>query len=191
MRADAHLDAARDHARRAKELERWPAVRSGDIGRFDDPQAGIWYRAWDTSVEQEQLARTHESQAAALHASYEAACGPRPLAEVSVSPLQRFGIGGAPMADGVMVFLSADAGPPDELLASLQCHRAWMMLGEAGMDACPLDLARLEFRAYGDRHGVTVEIRSTDSRLVPELQRRAAAELERTPGAKSARKQIK
>jgi hypothetical protein len=191
MRADAHLEAARDHARRAKDLERWPAVRSGDVGRFDDPQAGIWYRAWDTSVEQARLAHAHESRAAALHASYEEACGQRQLAEVSVSPLQRFGIGGAPMADGVMVFLSADAGPPDELLASLRCHRAWMMLGESGMDACPLDLAGLEIRAYGDRHGVTVEIRPTDSRLVPELQRRAAAELEHTPGAKHAQEQIK
>ncbi|HEY5939135.1 MAG TPA: hypothetical protein VIU61_31000, partial [Kofleriaceae bacterium] len=155
MRADAHLDAARDHARRAKELERWPAARSGAIGRFDDPQTGLWYRAWDTSVEQAQLARTHEAAAAALHASYEAACGSRSVSDVAVSPLRRFGIGGQAIADGVMVFLSADAGSPEELRAALACHRAWMMLGEAGMDACPLDLADLDIRAYGDRTGVT------------------------------------
>ena len=191
MRADAHLDAAHDHARRAKELERWPGARSGSIGRFDDPQRGLWYRAFDTSVEQAQLARAHESEAAALHASYEAACGTRPLAEVAVSPLQRFGIGGAPIADGVMVFLSPDAGSPDELLSALRCHRAWMMLGEAGMDACPLDLAGLDIRAYGDRNGVTVELRPNDKRLVRELQRRAAAELEHTAGASGARGDIK
>ena len=97
-----------------------------------------------------------------------------------MSPLQRFALGGAPMPDGVMVFLSPAAGAPDELRAALDCHRAWMMLGEAGMDACPLDLPDLRIRAYGDRNGITVELRSADTALVPELQRRAAAELEQT-----------
>ena len=179
MRADDHLDAAREHARRAKELASWPDARTNGTGRFDAPSTGLWYRAWDTAPEHERLAATHQSAAGQLQAAYDEACGATSMGEVSVSPLQRYGIGGAPAPDGVMVFLLPEAGPADRLIASMQCHRAWMMLGESGMEDCPLDLEGIQIEAHGDDKGITVEIKLRDPKLIPELQRRVARDLEK------------
>jgi len=80
---------------------------------------------------------------------------------------------------GVIVYLAADAGPPERLLADLKCHRAWMMLqSAAGMDECPLDLPGLLLDARGDRENITLSIVVRDPALVDELHRRIARELE-------------
>ena len=155
----------------------WPDQRPGD-GYPTTDTPGRWYRTWDTAREQRRLAEQHRSQAAQLYAQYEEACGSRPLAEVSVSPLQRYGIGGAPTSSGVMVFLSTDAGTADQLLSAMRCHRAWMMLGRSDMESCPLDLAGIRIDAHGDPNGITVEISVDNPKLIPELQRRAAHDLE-------------
>ena len=157
LRADAHLDAAREHERRAKELARWPDARTGDGGRFDDPSTGLWFRAWDTGLEHERLAATHRGAAAQLQAGYDEACREY-TGEVSISPLQRYGLGSSPLPAGVLVFLAPEAGPPERLLTGMRCHRAWMMLADAGMDQCPLDLAGLQLAAHGDATGITVEL---------------------------------
>src|SRR5207245_1785888 len=92
-RANEHLDAARDHERRASELAQWPDVRRSDgTGRLDDSATGLWYRAFDTKTEEQRLAASHRSAAAALHEEYSAACGSRSSEEVAQSPLVRFGI---------------------------------------------------------------------------------------------------
>ena len=178
LHADQHLDEARAHERRAQELARWPETRPGGIGAFDDSGSGLWYRRWDTSKEEARLAESHRSAAADLHAKYDEACGATPAERVSISPLQRFGVGGTNVEDGVLVFLRPEAGPPDALLQELRCHRAWMMLSEAGMEECPLDLAGIEVVAHGDAGGISVQITAKDPRVVSELQRRAARELE-------------
>ncbi|MBS1120557.1 MAG: hypothetical protein H6Q90_2785 [Deltaproteobacteria bacterium] len=178
MRADDHLDAAREHARRADELSRWPDARRQPPGAFTDSSSGIWYRSLDTSHEHDHLAAAHRASAASLHTEYTAACSTTPADEISVSPLQQFGIGGSPTANGVVVYLTPAAGPPDRLLARLRCHRAWMMLSESGMDDCPLDLSKIEIHAHGDANGISVEITTPEPKLVPELQRRAAHDLE-------------
>lgn len=177
-RADEHLDAARDHERRAQELARWPETRPSGSGTFDEPRAGLWYRRWDTSDEEARAAEGHRSAAADLHARYEEACGAAPLGEVSISPLQRYMVGGTNLADGVLVFLQTEAGTPEALLRAIRCHRAWMMLGERGMEDCPLDLSGIRVVAHGDPTGISVEITVPDPALVPELQRRAAKDLE-------------
>jgi hypothetical protein len=182
MRADDHLDAAHEHARRADELARWPDARRDPPGAFTDSSTGVWYRSVDTAREHDHLAASHRAAAAALHAEYDAACATTPVNEISVSPLQQFGIGGSPIEHGVVVYLTPLAGPPDRLLARLRCHRAWMMLGESGMEACPLDLSAIQIQAHGDASGISVEITTTDPRLVPELQRRAARDLEAAAG---------
>ena len=46
------------------------------------------------------------------------------------------------------------------------------------MDECPLDLAGIQIEALGNASGITVEIKVRDPRLIPELQRRAARDLE-------------
>jgi len=178
MRSDAHTDAARDHARRAEELARWPTARTNDTGRFDDPRTGLWYRAWDTTADHARLADVHRSAATRLQAEFDDACRAAELDDVSVSPLQQYGAGGTPVDDGALVFLSPAAGSGDRLVAAMRCHRASMMLGERGMDDCPLDLDGIQLQTYGDASGVTVEIKVRDVRLVPELQRRVARDLE-------------
>jgi hypothetical protein len=53
-----------------------------------------------------------------------------------------------------------------------------MMLAPTGMENCPLDLPNIALDARGDGDGVTVSIVVRDPKLVPELQRRAAHDLE-------------
>lgn len=173
LRATEHLDAAREHDQAAHDASQWPDAY-GDRAAYNIP----WVRSWDTAEEQQRLAAFHRSQANELQAAYEEACGNRPLDQVSVSPLARYAVGGWDTSTGVILYLTADAGMPDQLIADMKCHRAWMMLAPAGMEDCPLDLPGIKVDARGDKEGITVQIVETDPKLVPELHRRAAHELE-------------
>lgn len=174
-RASDHLAAADEHTRQAEQLARWPDRFAGSAVQVDNAS---WYRTWDTVSTELRLARQHRTAAAQLVAAYDEACGTRTAAEVSTSPLVRYSVGGAPTEGGALLFLVVEAGTPDELMAALRCHRAWMMLGRSDMEACPLDLAGLRVAAWGDASGITVELSVADRQLVPELQRRAAHDLE-------------
>lgn len=178
LRADQHLAAAREHEHHADELTRWPDPRQAASG---DPtlaqQGGRWYRTWDTSQDSRLLAAAHYSAAAKLEADFETACSTVPEADIRVSPFQRDGIGGIPTSDGVIVLLRPTAGPPARVIAQMRCHRAWMMLQDGAADG-PLDLAGLEIAATGDASGISVALMVRDRKLVPELQRRAARDLE-------------
>ena len=173
LRASEHLDLARHYDDQAEQESRWPEDPSRGTGR--------WVRSWDTVAEHERLAAIHRSRAAQLGAAYDEACGDRPVSAIRVSPIQRFGMGGANTSTGVLVFLDAKAGAPDELLADLRCHRAWMMLAPADMDDCPLDMPGLFIEARGEPEGITLSFVVRDPRLVPEVQRRAAHDLHRHP----------
>jgi hypothetical protein len=177
MRASDHLEAAREHTE-AAEKARWPDTRPA-------PQQGPgavgggppWFYYWDAD-EHARLAQEHRSEAAAIEAEYAQACGTTPAADVSVSPLQRWAIGGQPAPRGAIVYLSSDAGPPERVLAAMRCHRAWMMLGRNGMDDCPLDLAGIEVVAHATADSIEVLITTRDPSLVAELQRRTAKDVE-------------
>lgn len=151
LHASEHLDAAHDHEEAAKQGEKWPDAH-GDRAAYAIP----WTRSWDAADEEARLAAIHRSKAAELHAAYDEACGSRPIEQVSVSPLHRFAVGGW----------------------NMKCHRAWMMLAPAGMENCPLDLPGIQVDARGDTEGITVSIAIKDAKLVGELQRRAAHEME-------------
>jgi len=175
-RASEHLSAASEHTTEAEHLARWPDRLASSP---DSPvDKGRWYRAWDTVATELRLARQHQTAAAQILAEYDEACGQRSHAEVSVSPLERYAVGGEPTPSGATVFLSVEAGTPDQLMADMRCHRAWMMIGRTDMASCPLDLAGLKVAAHGDSAGITVEMTVDDPRLVPELQRRVAHDLE-------------
>lgn len=178
LRATDHLDVAHQHDAAARDASTWPASTAMTPGAPMSPAVMPWYRTWDTAADHERIAAAHRSKAAALQAAYEEACGARPLDEVSVSPIARFGAGGWNTASGAIVYLSPQAGTPEQLLADLKCHRAWMMLAPAGMDDCPLDLPGLVLDARGDASGVTLSLTVRDASLVGELQRRAAHDLE-------------
>lgn len=179
LRADQHLVTAAREDDRAEELTHWPETRVGPEGSNPAEQlANGWYGSWDTVAEHRKLAEYHRDAAAQLEAEYERACGDTPADVVSVSPLEAYGIGGSPVPGGTLVLLSADAGPPDKLLAAMRCHRAWMMLGRTNMDDCPLDLPGIHVDARGDANGIELTITIADPRLVDELRRRAAHDLE-------------
>ena len=179
LRADQHLSIASREADRAEELTRWPDTRPGPDGTVNQARAsGAWFGTWDTAAEHDRLAQVHRSAAAQLEAEYTEACGETPADVVSVSPLQRYAVGGSPTANGMLVLLSAEAGPPDRLLAAMRCHRAWMMLGRTDMDDCPLDLPGLQVSARGDASGIELTMTVNDPSLVDELRRRAAHDLE-------------
>ena len=179
LRADQHLSIASREDERAEELARWPDTRPADGSNVNrDRAAGTWFGTWDTATEHRRLAQAHRSAAAQLEAEYEEACNELPADVVSVSPLQRYAIGGSATVNGTLVLLSAEAGPPDRLLATMRCHRAWMMLGRTDMDACPLDLPGLQVSARGDASGIELTMTVKDPSLVDELRRRAAHDLE-------------
>lgn len=181
LRANEHREVAAQHDEQARERSTWPdASRIAGAGpdTRDQPIAMPWYRSWDTAAEHERLAVVHRSKAAELEAAYQEACGDKPSGEISVSPLVRYGLGGWPTANSVILYLSPDAGSADQLLAMMRCHRAFMMLAPAGMDDCLLDLPGLEVDARGDTDGVTVALTVKDRALIPELKRRAAHDLE-------------
>ena len=173
LRASEHLDVAHRHDELARQ-------RQVDRASFDAPDANgvVWLRTWDPSADHERLAAVHRSEAAQLHAEYDEACGSRPIEEVSISPLSRYAVGAWPTSAGVIFYLDPSAGGPDKLLAEMKCHRAWMMLAPSGMEDCPLDLPGLVLDARGDGEGITVSLVVRDAKLVEELHRRAAHELE-------------
>jgi hypothetical protein len=171
LRADEHLAAARQHDELAQRAAAPVAYTPG-------VPATPWFFSWDTSADHERLAATHRSQALALEAAYQEACGDRPHAQLSLSPLARHAVGMWKTSAGVIIYLSADAGTAEHLLADLKCHRAWMMLQASGMEECPLDLPGLILDARGDRENITLSIVVRDAALVDELHRRAARELE-------------
>jgi hypothetical protein len=180
LRADQHLGAASRDDERGEELARWPDLRPGADGSTAGPRlaAGTWYGTWDTAAEHRRRAQVHRSAAAQIQAEYDEACRDLPAAVAAVSPLQRHALGGSPTADGMLMVLSVEAGAPDRLLAAMRCHRAWMMLGRNDMDDCPLDLPGLQVSARGDETGIELTMTVVDPALVPELQRRAALDLE-------------
>jgi len=93
LHASEHLTAAREHDDAAQERSRWPDTRAGDgTGRVDQTLIGTtWHRNWDTAADQEYAAAAHRSEAQAIYAAYDEACGPRSASEVSVSPIARYG----------------------------------------------------------------------------------------------------
>lgn len=177
-RADDHLAAANREADRAAELTRWPETRLGEANGAAPSPIGGWMGTWDTTAEHRRRAEYHRTAAAQIEADYEQACGNTPAAVASISPLQRYGIGGSTTADGALVILSAAAGPPERLLAELRCHRAWMMLGRSDMDNCPLDLPGLQVSARGDATQIELTLTIDRPSMIPELQRRTAHDLE-------------
>lgn len=177
LRASDHLDRARDHDELARDHRTLPTAPMMTPGSLETATPAPWLRTWDTSAEHERLARIHRSEAAGIQAAYDEACRDRSGTDVTVSPLTRFGGTSWPTRTGVIVYLDK-VESPDALLTDLRCHRAWMMLAPAGMDDCALDLPGLVLDARGDRDGVTLVITVSAPKLVPELQRRVAKQLE-------------
>jgi hypothetical protein len=177
------MEAARQQDDVSRVASEYPdgIIRPDPAGRVtpDQPVNVPWGWSWDAQADWERLAAIHRGEAGEIDAAFNEACAGRSLTQISVSPLSRYGVGGTKTPDGVVMYLSPEAGPPERLLADVRCHRAWMMLAPRNdMESCPLDLAGVHVDATGDSTGVTVTITVSDRALVAELQRRAAHDLE-------------
>jgi hypothetical protein len=171
------------HERAAERQAMYPDTRPDSTGRTDQMLVGTtWRRDREGVGDQERAAAAHRSEAQAIYAAYEQACGDRASNEIAVSPIVRYGTGGAPIPGGAVIYLPSSTGSPERLLADIECHRAWMRLAPANMDTCPLDLAGLEVSATATPDGITLTLTVADPKLVPELQRRVAHDLEREGG---------
>jgi hypothetical protein len=169
LRASEHLAAARDEDALARADQSYP-----DELLVGEP----FHRTWEGPQEHARIAQIHRGEAEQLQAQYEDACGQRGASAAAASPIERYGIGGAPTANGVVIYLSADAGGPSEALSAMTCHRAWLMLAPVGATDDPLDLDGIHVNATGTPESVAVTISEPDRALVGELQRRAERELE-------------
>lgn len=174
LRATDHMSEARRHEEADRQRMSWPDTRSPGP---TEPHLRVWFRSYD-SGEHDRLADIHRSEAGAMNAEFSEACAGLSGDEITVSPLKRFGVGGWNTTTGVILYLTPQTHAPDKLLAQMRCHRAWMMLGPSDMEDCPLDLPGLAIDARGDENGVTVSLVVRDPKLVTELQRRAAKDLE-------------
>lgn len=98
--------------------------------------------------------------------------------QIAISPIARHGVRASNTATGAVIELDAKAGAPVIVLADLRCHRAWMMREPASeMPACALGLPGLRIDVEGDAWTSRVVLSVADPLLVPELQKRVAAEL--------------
>lgn len=176
LRADEHLEIAHDNDVIAADHRTWPAPTRMTPGELDAMPKVIPFPIYP-SVVHEEVAGLHRHEAAGLLADYEAACGQRPIAEVTVSPLDRFQIGGYETDRGVVVLLDAAAGKSDEVVKLMECHRAWLMLDARSTDDNddPLDVPDLFIEATAERESVAVSLTPVDPEWIPELQRRVAA----------------
>jgi len=184
LRASEHIEVAARHDRQAR--ERWTLADSAPMSAAGpdsrDAAAVPWFRSWRADADHERIASIHRSEAAHLEAAYDEACQGLSGVQISTSPLQRFAVNGWPTATGAILYLSLTAGPPDQLIAMIKCHRAYMMLAPADMDDCPLDVPGLALDARGASDGITVSLSVKDLSLVPELQRRVSHDLETGAG---------
>lgn len=178
LRASEHRDLAHQHEALADQASHYPTPITIEAGVPSAALSVVTYGSYDSMREHLGQASSHRAQAATLEAAYDEACRGVPDDQIRVSPLAHWGTSGWPTAMGFIVYLGHDAGTPAQLLAAMRCHRAWMMLAPTDMDACPLDLPGLAVDARADATGVTVSLAVRDPKLVSELQRRVALDLE-------------
>jgi len=177
MTATEHLEQARQDSLRAASRGSRPGQYT--VSPYSTPRYWAnwypWYYHWDPSTEYAALADAHRAAAEELQIRYASACALVPRGLETTSPL-RYATGSELLANGVVLHLAADAGPPEFVLAGLRCHRAWLMLEpREGMGDEPMLLEGVVFVTHAGDGATVVMLTVTNGTLVPELQRRAAA----------------
>ncbi len=184
MTATEHLEQAREASLRASTGSRpGPYYASPYSAPRYWSHWYPWYYYWDPSLEYAALADAHRAAAEELQIRFDSACALVPRGAEASSPLADYATGSAPLDTGVVIHLAPEAGPPDVVLAGLRCHRAWLVLEPRdGTDDEPLLLDGVVLVAHASDAGTEVMITVADEQAVLELQRRAAALLERARG---------
>ena len=174
-RASDHYAAAREQDELARERLTVPPEPRFEPGAQEMRVRP--YQSRSTAAELERLATTHRAQAAALEEEYEEACGGVPFGKASSSPFRRYAIGSLNTDTGVMLYLRAGI-QPEELQTEIRCHRAWLMIAPStSSDDSALDLPDLQLDVKRVTEGLSVSV-TVDARLLPELRRRLARDLE-------------
>lgn len=165
MTADEHRASARRHDEIGRQ---GPYLR----GRAWAP----WTYSWDPATEHLAERDAHVVAAETIETRYRQACADVPVDVESRSPLSGRAVSASPIDDGVLLVLDPAAGPPDQVLAEIRCHRAWLVLedrSELSGDVVALDHVRYSAQVRDE----TIELRITtaSSDEVEELRRRASA----------------
>lgn len=189
MTAAEHSREARRHDR---EGMRAPYVRGSYLGGYyGDPSWGpprggsywshgyypwsySWSSGWDTGAPHFAEADQHEAAADVLEKRYRETCALVAASTASTPPLDRFVRSISPTDRGVVVRLAREAGPPDMLLAEIQCHTAWLQLEprpEAANDITAV--TGLEYTIRAEPDVITVAISASEPAAIAELRRRA------------------
>jgi hypothetical protein len=152
LRASEHIEVSNLHRRLALAAE----------------QTGLA----DVAAQHHDLERSHSAAANALQKAYQTACQDRSVAEAEISPLYRYGEGGAITDHGIVVDIRATSQSAQTLTAEVACHQAWMMIAPSNMADCPLDLPNVNVKVVSDSNGLHFDLSAADPYLVNELQRR-------------------
>ena len=188
MTAGEHRREARRHDR---EGMRAPYIRGAYWGHHGDPSWGYprggsywhgyypwgysWSSSWNTGESHFAEAEAHDAAADVLERRYRDACALVAPNTAHASPIDRRVRSVTTNERGVVLRLAQDAGPPDVLLAEIQCHTAWLQLEprpEAGSDITAVK--GIDYTIRADADGITVTITASDPGAIAELHRRAA-----------------
>lgn len=165
MTAQEHREAAGAQDELAQQA---PFLRRREAGRW-------WAFSWDSGNEHRAARDAHLGAAETLEARYRAACKGLPIAAESVSPLERDVLETTPSDQGVVVTLSADAGPAETVLAEIRCHWSWLQLEpRVGADDDVVAIDGLVYEAVLRDEVLEVTVTAPDADALVELQRRAA-----------------
>ena len=191
MTAVEHRDEATRHDR---EGMRAPYVRGSYLGGYHGdtswghprggsywshgyyPWAYSWSSTWDAGESHFAQAEQHQTAAGVLEKRYRDTCALVAPNTAARSPFVGFVQSVAPTERGIVLRLSRDAGPPDVLLAEIQCHTAWLQLEprpEANSDITAVKGVDYSIRATVE--GLDVSITSSEPAAVAEVRRRAEA----------------
>ncbi len=185
MSAQAHRAEAAQHLAEAERARQ--RIQQRDHGRYEGSvshtrDGSSYSYRWDTERWiQEAEGIEHLAAAQALEREYAFACALIPEAEQGVSAIEVFIEGVDRVGDrAVSIRLGAAAGPPEQLVHRLRCHRARMaVLGLDGMRDCPLAVRGLVVTVRAIPGGMEVLVAPRDVGLLPEIERRARALLAR------------
>ena len=183
---DASIASMRDARVRGERARR--ALGDGSITgphRWQEPYAGQgwypWYFSWDPSLEHERLLAANVGPAEAVVLEHRAACESIPESIQALSPFDSYAFGSARLADGILIHLSADAGPPEVLLVRLRCHETWLRLAprsDAANDLLSIAGATFVVHAVG-RETIEVMMSVADRSTLAEIERRALLSVRR------------
>lgn len=162
------------------EQHRTSARRHDEIGRQGPYLRGRawapWTYSWDPATEHLAERDAHLAAAVTLDTRYREACSDVPVGAESGSPLSGRAISATPIDGGVLLLLDPAAGPPDQVLAEIRCHRAWLVLEDRpGLVDDVVALDHVRYAAQVRDETIELRITTTSRDDLEELRRRARA----------------